>query len=215
MVLAHLALALSFAVDPNYVACQRKFEEIRAGKVKPGQVFSFSPAEINAYARAELPLVVPQGMREPRVEFGAGTVSGSALADFNKMQHAKGEKPNFLLAKLIEGERPVSAMVEVQSSGGRATAFLRRLEISRIRASGTVLEFMVNSFFRPLYPEAHINESWEIGYNVDQVVVRPDAVRVHIAKTLKPLPGQQQVAPKPPASAPKAGPPRKSVPAKR
>lgn len=200
---------VGWAADPGYTSANRKFEEIRLGKVKPGAVYSFTAAEINAYARAELPKAVPDGMREPKVELGTDVVTGSALADFNKMQHAaKGSKPNFLIQKLIEGERPVSAMVEVQSSGGRATAFLRRLEVSGVRASGSVLEFLVSTFFRPLYPEAHINESWEVGYNVDRIVVRPDAVRVYIANVLKPVPGQEaQPQPKPKAApaAPKGG----------
>jgi hypothetical protein len=41
---------------------------------------------------------------------------------------------------------------------------------------------MVKTFFLPLYPNAHINETFEIGYNIDRIDIRPSGVRVTIKK---------------------------------
>ncbi len=176
------------AGDPRAAACRAKIEAIEAGQVKAGAVYSFAPAEINAYAREELPTVVPVGLRNPSLELGSGRAIGFALMDFLKMQQAKGVKMNWLMEKLLEGERPVRVTIESQSGNGRAIVYLRELEISDVSASGSVLDFLIRNFFRPLYPNAHINEWFEMGYNVDRVDVQPSGVKVYIKAKLAPLP---------------------------
>jgi hypothetical protein len=176
-----LLLALTFATDPQAASCRRKIDEIELLRAKPGAVYTFTPGEINAYAREELPGVIPQGLRSSKLDLTGGGAIGFALMDFLKMQHAKGVQMGWMMEKLLDGERPVRIVIESQSSGGRAIVYLRRLEISGVSASGTVLDFMVHNFFRPLYPNAHINEWFKIGYNIDHVDVRADRVSVFIA----------------------------------
>ena len=45
-------------------------------------------------------------------------------------------------------------------------------------ASGTVLDFLIKTFFMPLYPTAKIGEKFEIGYGIDRIDIRPTGVRV-------------------------------------
>lgn len=172
------------AGDPRAASCRKKIDEIESGRAKASAVYQFSAPEINAYAREELPDVVPKGLRNPTLELSANTAIGSALMDFLQMQHAKGVKMNWLMEKLLDGERPVRVVIESQTKDGRAIIYLRRLEISGVAASGTVLDFLIHNFFRPLYPKAHINEWFEMGNNIDHVDVRADAVRVYIKATL-------------------------------
>jgi hypothetical protein len=185
-----LAFSAWISADPLAASCRRKIDEIELLRAKPGAVYTFSPAEINAYAREELPVIIPQGMRNSRLDLTSGGAVGTALMDFLKMQHAKGVQMNWVMEKLLEGERPVRIVIESQSSNGRAIVYLRRLEISGVSASGTVLDFMIKNFFRPLYPNAHINEWFAIGYNIDHVEVRPDRVTVFVAG--KAATGQKQ-----------------------
>ena len=174
------AVPLLTAADPRAAACRKKIDDIEAGRAKPGAVYTFTPAEINAYAREEIPTVVPKGLRNPTLELSANTAIGGALMDFLQMQHAKGVQVNWLMEKLLDGERPVRVVIEAQTQNGRAIIYLRRLEISGVAASGSVLDFLIRNFFRPLYPRAHINEWFEMGNNIDHVDVRADAVRVYI-----------------------------------
>ena len=174
--------------DPRAASCRKKIDDIESGRAKANAVYHFSAPEINAYAREELQEIVPQGLRNPSVELAAGTAIGSALMDFLQMQHAKGVKMNWLMEKLLEGERPVRAVIESQSKDGRAIVYLRRLEISGVAASGPVLDFLIHNFFRPLYPNAHINEWFDMGYNIDHVDVGPNSVRVYIKSKIAPLP---------------------------
>lgn len=191
------SIAALAAGDPLAARCRSKIDEIESGRARANAVYIFSAAEINAYAREELPTVVPDGLRSPSIELRPGTVIGSALLDFLQMQHAKGIKANWLIEKLIEGERPTKVVIETQSKDGRAVVYLRRLEISGIAANSTVLDFLIRNFFRPLYPNAHINEWFEMGYNIDHVDVGTGKVVVFIKSKLSPLPPPPPPAPPP------------------
>ena len=176
------ALLIAFlSADPMAAGCKRKFDEIEMLRARPGSIYTFTTAEINAYAREELPLIVPEGLRSPKLDLTSGGGVGFALMNFLSMQHAKGAQMSWMMEKLLEGERPVRAVIESQSSKGKAIVYLRRLEISGVGASGSVLDFLIRNFFRPLYPKAHINEWFTMGYNIDRVEVRPDRVLVYIA----------------------------------
>jgi hypothetical protein len=72
----------------------------------------------------------------------------------------------------------VTIAIHLQSSGGYAQVDLTRVEISGAVASGTVLDFLIKTFFMPLYPTAHIGEKFEIGYGIDRIDIRPTGVRV-------------------------------------
>ena len=61
---------------------------------KPGAVYTFTVAELNAWARAKAPTVVPQGLRELRLELGNNSATGTALVDFIKLRKGAGEETN-------------------------------------------------------------------------------------------------------------------------
>jgi hypothetical protein len=197
IVLGWLSLTLGFAAgDPLAASCREKIDEIESGHAKANAIYELSAAEINAYTREELPQTVPQGLRSPSVELGPNTAIGSALIDFLQMQQAKGVKMNWLIERFIEGERPVRVTIESETKDGRAIIRLRRFEISGIAANSIVLDFLIRNFFRPLYPDAHINEWFDMGYNIDHVDVTSASVRVYIKSKLAKLP------PKPPSKRP-------------
>ncbi len=150
-------------------------------QAKPGSVISFPLSEINAWARVRVPEIVPEGIRNQRVELGAGTAAAYALVDFLKMREARGEV-NWFLAKLIEGERPVKISVRVESGGGRATVYLTSLELSNVKVNSTVLDFLIKTFFMPLYPDAKIDEPFNLDYNIERIEVRPTDVRATIKR---------------------------------
>jgi hypothetical protein len=178
-----LALTILFAPvllagDQYFQSAEAKLDKIENGKPKPGSVIFFSLQEINSWARYKVPEIVPQGIRNQRVTLGAGTGTAYALMDFLKMRHAEGKATGWLMTHLIEGERPVTVMIHLESSGGYAQVDLTRVEISGAVASGTVLDFLIKTFFMPLYPTAHINEKFEIGYGIDRIDIRAAGVSV-------------------------------------
>lgn len=158
----------------------RKLDAIEMRQLKRGSSVTFSPEEINAWARVRIPEIIPEGIRDQRVELGAGTATGYALVDLLKMRQAKGASTNWLLEKLIEGERPLKVSVRVESGGGRCIVYLTQVEIGRAVANQTVIEVLYKAFFAPLYPDAKINETFELDFDIDRIDIKPSGVRVTI-----------------------------------
>ena len=179
-----LALAAVFplsAADPAFERAEGKLDRIESGRALPGSVIVFTPAEMNAWARGRVPQMY-RGIRDPSVQLGTGTALGSAFVDFLKMRQGEGLATNSLIAKLIEGERPLKISIQLESAHGRATARLTRLEISGIAVTGAPLDFLVNEFFLHLFPDAKVNQPFELHNNMERIDLRPDGVRVTIRK---------------------------------
>ena len=170
------------AADPLYENAQRKLDSIEMRHVRRGSQVTFTPQEINAWARVKVPETVPEGMTDERVELGNGTAIGYATVDFLKMRQARGKTTNWFFARLLEGERPLTVSVRLESSGGRCTVYLTRVELSDAVANSTVLDFLIKTFFLPLYPDAKINEPFDLDYDMDKIEIRPTAVVVTIRK---------------------------------
>jgi hypothetical protein len=177
-----LPLTALAAVDPAAANVTRKLDIIQGGRAKPGAVFVFTSAELNAWVRVKAPMVVPEGLRQPRLEMGNGTATGYALVDFLKMQQGAGIETNWLVSKLIQGEKRLMATASIQSANGRATVHLIRVEIGGLAVSGATLDFLIDTFFRPLYPDAKIDEPFELSDRVDRIEVTPAEARVYIKK---------------------------------
>jgi hypothetical protein len=182
-ILASLATVFPLAAaDPLYESARKKLDAIEMGQVRAGSQVIFSPREVNAWARVKVPETVPDGITNTRVELGKGVATGYATVDFLKMRQAKGESTNWLFTRLIEGERPLVVSIGMESAGGRCTVHLTRVELSGAVANGGVLDFLVKTFFLPLYPDAKIDEPFELGYDMDRIEIRPTAVVVTMKK---------------------------------
>jgi len=172
----------SSSIDPLSQGVVRKLNLIESGKAARGSVLAFSGAELNAWLRWKVPAVVPLGVRQPRIELAAGRATGFALVDFLKLRQGAGQQTSWLLAKLIEGEKPVQVAARIQSANGKATVFLERVEIGGIAVSGRTLDVLIQTFFLPLYPDAKINEPFALKNNVERIEARPAEARVYIRK---------------------------------
>lgn len=179
--LALAAIAPLHATDAIVERALNKLDLIESGRAKRGSVIVFTPTEMNAWARARVPAMY-QGIRNPSVELGSGAASGFAFVDFLKLRQGEGLQTNALLARLIEGERPLKVSIRLESASGRATAYLTRLELSGVAVTGTALDFLVNQFFLHLFPDAKVNKPFDLPDNIDRIDIQPDGVHVTIRK---------------------------------
>ncbi len=168
------------AWSPDASSAASKLDLLERGHATPGSTVTFTVREINAYAAAELPEYVPRGLRNPHVELGNGSITGTAIVDFVKLRQAAGQSTNWFLAKLIEGEEPVRIVTSVQSANGEATVYLRRVEIAGIAVSGSALDFLVDTFVMPVFPDARVNRPFPLVGNIERVEVRPNLARALI-----------------------------------
>jgi hypothetical protein len=168
--------------DPVATSVSKRLDLIESGKAKPGSVFRFTPAELNAWVRVKAPSIIQDGFRQPRLVLGNGEATASALIDFLKVRQTNGIETNYLLAKLIQGEKLVKARASIQSAHGKATVHLLRVEIGGLAVTGAPLDFLVQNFFLPFYPDAKIDEPFELAGNVDRIEITPVAALVYIRK---------------------------------
>ena len=111
-----------------------------------------------------------------------GTATAYGLVDFLKVRHAAGIESNWLVAKLIQGEKQVRVSAGIQSANGRITVHLTRVELNGLAVSGAPLDFLIQTFFMPLYPNARLDEPVQVAEGVDRIDVRPGVARVYVKK---------------------------------
>jgi len=173
--------AAGFGLTPEARSAKTKLALIMDEKARRGSTIVFTAREMEGWAKVEIPAMVPEGFRSPRVALGSGVADGHALVDFKRLRHAQGAAPSWL-DNLIEGERPLKVSVAVRSADGWCTVDLTRVEISSVSATGTVLNVLVKTFFLPLFPNAKVNEPFELSYRIDRIEVRPAGVYVTIKR---------------------------------
>jgi hypothetical protein len=177
-----LTAGIVCAATQQYLSAKRKLDSIEHGRAPAGSQVVLTPAELNAWVQAEVPEIVPEGVRNPKVELGNETAVGYAMVDFLKLRHARGTKSGWLMRKLLEGERPVKVSAKIVSANGKATVDVERVEISGQGISGGPLDFLIDNFLLPLYPTAKIGEPFELGHGLERLMVKPHEVRLVMAK---------------------------------
>ena len=171
-----------FAANPLADSAQRKLDLISDQNAKRGSVVTLTPQEINAWIGEKAHKAFPQGVRNERIQLGTGTADGEALVDLLKIAQAKGREVNGLIGRLIEGERLLKISLRLESAGGRATVFLTNVELSGVSISGGALDLLMKTFVLPFYPDAKVNQPFDLDYNIERIDVQPTGVRVSIRK---------------------------------
>jgi len=175
-----LTASMLFAADPLADSAQKKLDSISDQKLKRGAVVTLSPREVNAWIHEKAAKAFPQGIRNENIVLGPGTADGNALVDLTKL--SKSNNVNPLIARLIDGERPLRIAIRIESSNGKCTVLLTHVELSGVAIDGSILDFLIKHFVQPRYPDIKINEPFDLDYNIDHIEIQPTGVRVAIRK---------------------------------
>lgn len=168
-------------LNPEAARAVHKLEIIEAHKAKPGSRMIFTRSELIAWGNARVLDYVPHGFRDFTMELAEGTATGHAFIDFARVRHTD-ESDLSLIEKLIAGERPVTIKVAIASANGICTVTVQRLEISGIAAPSYVLDTIVKSFVRPMFPDIKIGEPFELPHNIDRIRPTPNALVINFKK---------------------------------
>jgi len=175
-------LALPAATSPADIAHQ-KFARIENAKLPAGTRVDISAAELNAWAADEARLYAPGATRSIRLELTAGGATESMLVDFLKLrQAATGEQPGWLMKNLFSGERQVTVTARFESRNRRARVDVDRVEVSGVLIQGTTLDFLIQNWLRPTFPDVKINEWFDLGFRIDRFTVTPGGASIFIGK---------------------------------
>ena len=112
---------------------------------------------------------------------GKDTIHWSALMDFSQIPQLKILSSNWLLGGLLKGETPVAMTLKLLSDQGRATIEVKRVMISRTTFEGHTLDFLVKTLVLTAFPGAKIGETFNLGYNMERIYVRPSGITVKIS----------------------------------
>lgn len=165
----------------DYASIRQKFRQIEKQQAR-GHV-PFTSAELNSYVQTELPKVAPPGIRHPVVELnGSNTATGRALIDFVRLRSAQGKAPNWLLRNLLQGEHEVAVTARVRSADGMATVDLQRVEVAGVPISGGALEFLIDNYLRPHYPDAKIGRPFALKHGIERLEVTPGTAWAVVGK---------------------------------
>src|SRR4051794_25345729 len=82
----------------DYASVKRKLDLIESEKLRPGLRVTLTSGELNAYVTREV-AEFSQAVRDPKLELGNSSASGTALIDFLKLRQASGHPPGWVLQK--------------------------------------------------------------------------------------------------------------------
>ena len=175
-----LAALLSLRGASNdYLSAQRKFDEISSDRLRAGSRVTLTMTELNAWVAGE----APDGVRNTRLSVTTpGTAVGSALIDFARLERGQGRQPGWIMSKLLQGERPVRVTARIRTGGGQATVDVERVEIGGLQIDGKTLDFLIENFLLPMYPEAAVGRPFELGHRMDRLEIQPSGVTVAIGR---------------------------------
>lgn len=179
---ALLLLPALTGAPAEYASAKRKIALIESDTLRTGSRVTLTRGELNAYAATEASKAAPGAVRNTKLVLGSGLATGSALVNFLKLRQTQGESPGWLMSKLLDGERQVEVSARIGSGGGRARVTVERVDIAGVTIEGRVLDFLVEHYLRPTYPEAKIDEPFELGHRIDRLEIRPTGVDVVIGR---------------------------------
>ena len=56
------------------------------------------------------------------------------------------------------------------------------MEVAGVPISGSALDFLIQNYLRPNYPDAKIGRPFELKYNMDRIEVAPGTAYVYMKK---------------------------------
>ena len=174
-------LIILAAAPPPADSAHQKVARIEAATLPAGTRVEFSAAELVAWATDEARIYAPGAARDIRLQLGAGSATGSVTIDFLKLrQAATHEDPGWLMRNLFAGERQVVVRARFDSRNRRARVDVDRVEVSGVPIEGATLEFLVQNWLRPTFPDVKVNQWFELGFRMDRFTVAPGGVSVFI-----------------------------------
>ena len=162
----------------NHLQCKRKIAAIVEGRAAPGSRVVFTKPELDAFLNEEVIQVIPGCVYGAYVNLDHGRASGGANVNFVKLLAARGSTPGWLLTKMFEGWKPVRAWTRMESSGGRATVYLEKLELSGITVPAMMVDFIMRHFAQRYSPDMRLGQPFGLKHRIDRLELSPGGFAV-------------------------------------
>lgn len=169
---AALLLASSaalWAVSPEESrSAAEKLDRISLGKMDPGERITLTQSEINSFLEYDYAALIPEGIRNLRVELEADTGIVSGRADFSRLGEAQ-DAATRLLMMMLRGEHDFVARVRYVSAGGQARADVDSFQIDGRELKGPILDWIVQNYVATDLEGFALGQPTPLGNNLEQI----------------------------------------------
>ena len=173
-ILACLAPVVSLgAIDQETsLAAARKFQRLAAGEVASGDTVELSQDEMNSFLRYHPAASVPEGIREPEMQFREGGVVIRAEVDLEKAGE-QSQDLSALMRLLLRGKRRIALDMDFAGNEGYGSAKLVSIVIDSVELSGSALQWFLESFAPPELAPYATGEATALQPGVDAIRLEP------------------------------------------
>ena len=177
-----LALAAGAAQSgqhsPEFRSFEQKVDYLRANSTKQhpdDKPVNLTESEANAFLN-EGGVKLPAGVSNVRLAARSGEIDGHAQVDFEQvMQHRGSNNP---LAGMFTGQHDVHLLAGAEGANGVGTVKVRSVELDGTQIPPTMLEWFVERYVTPRYPNIGMNSTFKLPLRIDSAVVESRKVRL-------------------------------------
>jgi hypothetical protein len=120
--------------------------------------------EVNDYI-ASGHIVLPQGVKKLKMEGRTGVVTAFLNVDFDEIR--AGQKSANPLLSVFSGRHDVRVEADASGSGGQGKVSVREVSIDGISVPRMALEYFVNKYITPKYPNVGMDSHFRMPDKVD------------------------------------------------
>ena len=174
-----LIFSLSFAAQQTPASgqhrladsLQSKLDHIRSNGERPRPDQSptvMTEEEINDYF-ASGRVKLPQGVKKVTMEGHSGLVTGQTLVDFEEIR--AGQHSSNPLLSIFTGTHNVRIEADASAAGGQGKVHVRTVSIDGIDVPRIALEYFINKYIAPKYPNVGMDSTFILTNKIDIAVV--------------------------------------------
>ena len=150
---------------------QRKLDHIQQNgkRAHPDQTPTvMTEDEINDYFAAGR-VKLPDGVKKVTFQGQSGIMTGVATIDFDEIR--AGQRSSNPLLSLFNGTHAVRVEADAAASGGKAKVHVRTVSIDGIDVPRMALEYFINKYLKPKYPNVGIDSEFQLTDRIDTATI--------------------------------------------
>ena len=161
--------AALWAVSPEESrSAAQKLDRISLGEMAPGERITLTQGEINSFLAYDYAGLIPEGIRNLRVEFESNTGVVSGRADFSRLGEAQDPATRLLLT-MLRGEREFVARVRYSAADGQARADVESFQVDGRELKGPILDWIVQNYVATDLEGFALGEPIPLGHNLNEI----------------------------------------------
>ncbi len=159
------------AANPAAQSAKRKIEHIESNAQKrpPDSTPTVLTAdEVNAYINSGA-VRLPKGVQRVRMEGAPGVVTANTVVDFDQI--TQGSRSMNPLLMLFSGVHDVQIAAHAHGERRQGYVHVDRVAIDNVEVPQVALQFFIDHYIKPKYPEVGIDTRFQMPDRIDTAVV--------------------------------------------